>query len=180
MRQKTLCVIFTVLLVQSSVSLEFDWIDQQVKDQLTEEVTTSRCICVPYYQCKDSFELAGKDNVKTKNLVNLDENFNRCTGYLEVCCRVECGMQGNVFTSTFVNRVAQNRILGNVESADFAEFPWMLGIRKGMKYRCGGSLIHPKVNIFLLFINNFTIISFKNTFLFLGRFNSRSLRIFQR
>lgn len=42
----------------------------------------------------------------------------------------------------------EKRILGNNNEATFGEFPWMLGILlNNNTYRCGGSLIHPKVAV---------------------------------
>lgn len=39
------------------------------------------------------------------------------------------------------------RILGANNEAEYAEFPWMLGILHNKAYRCGASLIHPQVAI---------------------------------
>ncbi|RZC37156.1 anionic trypsin-2-like, partial [Asbolus verrucosus] len=41
--------------------------------------------------------------------------------------------------------MTRNRILGKENEANFAEFPWMLAVLYGDSYRCGASLIHPKV-----------------------------------
>ncbi|XP_066247173.1 phenoloxidase-activating factor 2-like [Euwallacea similis] len=97
------------------------------------------CICMPFTQCPESYQqsrasFSSKEDKKRQSYKRSSEI---CSGYLDVCCKVECGMHKE--------RNTKEKILGDADTADFAEFPWMLGILKGLSYKCGASLIHPKV-----------------------------------
>ncbi|XP_060531835.1 phenoloxidase-activating factor 2-like isoform X2 [Cylas formicarius] len=78
-----------------------------------------------------------------------------CTDDLDVCCKVECG-KGSGSASVYIGdkmyyaiseQATSSRIMGETRNAEFAEFPWMLGILKGRTFKCGASLIHPKVAV---------------------------------
>ncbi|XP_030751760.1 phenoloxidase-activating factor 2-like [Sitophilus oryzae] len=111
---------------------------------------TEYCLCVPFWQCKADF--SGLDDnglavdvrhMREKTLNN--PSTTSCTGDYDVCCEAKCGKKGNTVASSENKETVQERILGEAVTTEFAEFPWMLGILKGLFYRCGASLIHPKV-----------------------------------
>nr|ASN76825.1 prophenoloxidase activating factor 2 [Octodonta nipae] len=111
------------------------------------------CICVPYYQCKEDYSGLAEDVidiVDVRSAMNGNYDTERCVGYFDVCCKVQCGL-GKSFNSnddihqTRLEKFFGYRILGENNEAEFAEFPWMLGILEDKTYRCGGSLIHPQV-----------------------------------
>lgn len=86
-------------------------------------------------------------------------------GDVDVCCPIECGRTYNDLPSAdtddngLTDRMYQSPISYRItddltkarvlqsKTANFAEFPWMLGVLHGKVYRCGGSLIHPQVAI---------------------------------
>ncbi|XP_066150169.1 phenoloxidase-activating factor 2-like isoform X2 [Euwallacea fornicatus] len=97
------------------------------------------CVCMPFTQCPESYQqlkasFSLKESRESKHYKRSSEI---CSGYFDVCCKVECGMHKD--------QTIKEKILGEADAADFAEFPWMLGILKGLSYKCGASLIHPKV-----------------------------------
>ncbi|XP_050294580.1 phenoloxidase-activating factor 2-like [Anthonomus grandis grandis] len=98
------------------------------------------CMCVPFWQCKEEFNGGGDLDVRKRSKVGARSEGGEsvtCTGYFDVCCKVECGVR---------QLDVDKRILGTDQNtASFGEFPWMLGILKGEKYKCGASLIHPKI-----------------------------------
>ncbi|KYB24665.1 phenoloxidase-activating factor 2 [Tribolium castaneum] len=96
---------------------------------------SANCICVPFWKCND-------ENFSTEDL-DLVGFRSGCESYFDVCCTIKCGLRKSeivIFEGTI-----RNRILGPENSANFGEFPWMLGVLSGRTYRCGASLIHPKV-----------------------------------
>lgn len=68
-----------------------------------------------------------------------DAPYGPCKGDFDVCCRVECGRRG----AHLDNDVAARIHLG--DDAHPGEFPWMLAVIRDRTYRCGASLIHPRV-----------------------------------
>lgn len=91
-------------------------------------------------------------------------------GDVDVCCPIECGRTYNDLprsdTDGFQNNILGNRMYSGQspiafriaddfnkarmlrgDTAQFAEFPWMLGVLQGKVYRCGASLIHPQVAV---------------------------------
>lgn len=58
-----------------------------------------------------------------------------CKGDYDVCCEVECGLRrGGMHVRKF-DEIFGFRILGDNNEAEFAEFPWMLGILEDKTYR---------------------------------------------
>ncbi|KAJ8940412.1 hypothetical protein NQ318_009341, partial [Aromia moschata] len=56
-----------------------------------------------------------------------------CVGDFDVCCHVDCDI---VNRQSFPNEFfGVSRILGQNNEANFAEFPWMLGILEDRIYR---------------------------------------------
>ncbi|RZC40171.1 Trypsin domain containing protein [Asbolus verrucosus] len=123
----------------------------------TQEDDNSDCICVPFYLCDN-----GTINTNGLGIIDIRIKDKDCADYLETCCekkdvipapvtraptlakKVECGYR-NPDGVGF-------RISGdNDNEAQFGEFPWMIAVfRKGRNdpkhlYKCGGSLIHPRV-----------------------------------
>lgn len=75
-----------------------------------------------------------------------------CKGDFDICCKIECGKSKTYNTIDYGNYdefydALATRILGENNDAEYAEFPWMLGILQNKAYRCGASLIHPQVAI---------------------------------
>lgn len=68
---------------------------------------------------------------------------NECEGYFDVCCKIKCGERKT--DNLPFNEMIRERLLGMTNEANFAEFPWMLGILHDNSYKCGASLIHPQV-----------------------------------
>lgn len=104
----------------------------------------TKCFCLPYWQCNGVIEDEISDIVDVRTFSDrLNNNTTElCTGDLDVwCCPIQCGQQQQQ-QQTINNR---NRRILNGNQAEFGEFPWMLGILDGKKYRCGASLIHPQV-----------------------------------
>ncbi|KAG5882125.1 hypothetical protein JTB14_016888 [Gonioctena quinquepunctata] len=117
------------------------------------------CVCVPYWQCKEDFSGLIEEDTDTLDALegvdvrmaeeNSGDSTSACKNDLDVCCPLECGKRMSITSEVLVNRkfvdeVYGFRILGDIE-AEFAEFPWMLGILEDRTYRCGASLIHPQV-----------------------------------
>lgn len=114
-----------------------------------QEESFKHCVCVPYWLCKEDLSGLDQDGIDKMDIrsKSFDNNSpSACTGDLDVCCKVECGVRGNSEPSDEVNpNNVDARILGENNEANFAEFPWMLGVVKGVRYKCGASLFHPKV-----------------------------------
>ncbi|CAH1992408.1 unnamed protein product [Acanthoscelides obtectus] len=115
------------------------------------------CVCVPYWQCKEDYSGLIEDGIDIIDIRSADTGDksgkypSRCTGDYDVCCQVECGKRRIVRNGVLTNRMGgyvdffATRILGDNNEAEFAEFPWMLGLLEDKTYRCGASLIHPQV-----------------------------------
>ncbi|CAG9770803.1 unnamed protein product [Ceutorhynchus assimilis] len=135
--------IFYVLLSQNLVDsiLDLDLNDYYSSYLEDPEMTQKHCVCVPFWQCNDDLSDLDTDIEIIDVRLHEPKSPSACTGYFDVCCKVECGRR----ESSIESAIMENRILGKNNRADFAEFPWMLGILKGQAYKCGASLIHPKV-----------------------------------
>ncbi|XP_045464491.1 phenoloxidase-activating factor 2-like [Harmonia axyridis] len=140
---------------------------------LVNEVQLNRepiyCTCMPYWQCHDNYtglsdivtevadvRLGSPDIQQMKEISTFT-----CKEQFHVCCKIECGrrrlsnyvsdeygfgtsyeLSGRSSLSPFL----RPRILGGDDNeAEFGEFPWMLGILRNGTFKCGGSLIHPRV-----------------------------------
>ncbi|KAF7272904.1 hypothetical protein GWI33_014341 [Rhynchophorus ferrugineus] len=137
-----LCVVYVLFVLFSTIHTLNNF------SIYSEESHVQYCLCVPFWQCKEDF--SGLDDnglgVDVRERSSRPRSFSSCTGDLDVCCNVECGKKGNT-VAPIVNKKIDKRILGDATIAEFAEFPWMLGILKGRVYKCGASLIHPKVSL---------------------------------
>lgn len=62
-----------------------------------------------------------------------------CNGDYDVCCQLECGLRRGIINYGVYSKKYENifgfRILGDNNEAEFAEFPWMLGILENKTYR---------------------------------------------
>ncbi|ENN74731.1 hypothetical protein D910_11872 [Dendroctonus ponderosae] len=121
-------------------------ISGDIKGNFVKEGADTHCICLPYWECKDVNQATYKEDFGLSEVRSNENNQNilsaKCSGYLDVCCKVKCGIQYSMAGHT---TNMHKRILGDADIAEFGEFPWMLGILDGTVYKCGGSLIHPKV-----------------------------------
>lgn len=136
--------------------------------------TNKNCFCVPYWQCKEDFVGLVDDgadimDIRYKYLIfvflgviitnNLrvyeeetqEDESEECTGDFDVCCQVQCGKLGSISNSSLIGDTLAYRIVSDganpSNAANFGEFPWMLGLLQNRAYKCGASLIHPKVAI---------------------------------
>lgn len=110
---------------------------------MVNQQSYKHCVCVAFWQCKEDFSGIDGDGISIMDIrakITDQEGPATCTGYHDVCCKVECGIRQKSNRDEVVTK-----ILGENNAADFGEFPWMVGILKGQAYKCGGSLIHPKV-----------------------------------
>ncbi|XP_017783179.1 PREDICTED: trypsin-3-like isoform X1 [Nicrophorus vespilloides] len=120
-------------------------------DSFVEVKNYNNCMCVPYWQCKEDFSgLVEEDGSDILDIRVFRDNRKEtdlsasCTGDFDVCCKVECGRLNNGLKYAS----PKFRILeGGGSVAEFAEFPWMLGLLQNRAYVCGASLIHPQVAI---------------------------------
>uniref|UniRef100_A0A6P7GR36 Phenoloxidase-activating factor 2 n=1 Tax=Diabrotica virgifera virgifera TaxID=50390 RepID=A0A6P7GR36_DIAVI len=129
---------------------------QKVVNSSFDEQENQHCVCVPYWQCKEDYSGLVEDGGEVMDVRKEREASNDyevpCTNDFDVCCPVECGNRklssNDILTARqFEEEVFGFRILGENNEAEFAEFPWMLGILEGKTYRCGASLIHPQVAV---------------------------------
>ncbi|KAI4459981.1 serine protease-related [Holotrichia oblita] len=115
--------------------------------------TENNCTCVLESACKDyTSDFIGL--VDVKNL-----KYKPCPNYYEICCqnliipeKIEPSKFNQNCGYTDTTNDFGYRILGNDSAnAEFAEFPWtVLILHKEIEsnksvYKCGGSLIHPRV-----------------------------------
>lgn len=116
---------------------------------------SDRCICVPYYLCRNK-----TINTDGEGLIDIRFKEGPCPNYLDVCCydpmkssetptvsydekRTICGHWNSAGVGFRITGYSNNE-------AQFGEFPWMVAILKleanqSKTYLCGGSLIHPQV-----------------------------------
>lgn len=131
---------------ETNKNLKLD-ISGDITENFDKESADTHCICLPYWECKDVNHAKYKDDFSLSEVRNNENNQNslsvECSGYLDVCCKVKCGIQYSIAGQT---ENMHKRILGDADIAEFGEFPWMLGILEETVYKCGGSLIHPKVS----------------------------------
>ncbi|CAH0550249.1 unnamed protein product [Brassicogethes aeneus] len=143
------------ILISSTNSFSDDYYDDYVENP-TEEL--QNCVCVPYWQCKDDFSgliEEGVDIIDKRIIRTRTSQVPTCTDDFDVCCKIECGKRRSIAESEsrlhsgrVDDEIIGFRIMGQEKNeADFGEFPWMLGVLQGKVYKCGASLIHPKVAI---------------------------------
>nr|XP_022903429.1 coagulation factor X-like [Onthophagus taurus] len=138
-------ILLLFLLQTIRMESENDFLDINLK---SKNITIENCICVPYWQCKEDFSGLIEDGLNIIDIrITKPTNLDPCKGDFDVCCQVECGRRNTNLPTSFQNDTWKSRILGENNEADFAEFPWMLGIIQRNIFLCGGSLIHPKVVI---------------------------------
>lgn len=119
-------------------------------------------VCVPYYQCSVETQ-----TVITDGSTLLDIRSGSCKHYLEWCCQLDNANDTRPTVTPIPGReedmpcgysnigaLEQVRIVSDEQTAEFAEYPWMVALLKktepGSKwskgdYIGGGSIIHPKV-----------------------------------
>lgn len=115
--------------------------------------------CVPQYKCKDNGQITDGDGLFDPRILITSQNDGNCAA-LEVCCRQsdqielnippkkpsksKCGQRNS-------NGIGFKNINLDKSSSKYGEFPWMMAVLEKLptnlhyKFKCGGSLIHPRV-----------------------------------